>query len=804
MLLNLSIKTKCLHCGTDFFAIENQMFCCAGCNFVFDLIQEKGLDRFYEIKSTDSTFCPIPVKPKSINFDFLDDPNYSKSLSQNGTKIRFFLKGLNCTACIWLLESLPKFCADAHYARLNLAESTIEVVKRPEGSFSQIAQSLNQLGYSPQPLRETENSKEMQMRERRADLIRIGVAAFCTGNIMIFAVSIYGGASGILAREFNQISAMLALPVLSYCALPFFRNALKSLTALRFSLDLPIVAAILSGTTISIYNLFNAKHLVYFDSLSMLVFLLLSSRFLLKQIQIKHFNRTNIQDELLFGRIEKLNDESNFDLVSTLSLKTNDLIRINSNIMIPVDGTIESGSGLINTAVMTGESEPIQVSKNTYIEAGSRNLKGEFTIRVNRSTQNSRFAQILRDTEEFAESKSHFVHLSEKISNYFILSVLICAGLLVFGFFNSNPAEGFSRALTLVIVTCPCVFGIAIPLSMNFAIKEAARSGMIVKSADAIEKLWNAKNIFIDKTGTLTTGEMSVLKFEKRPENTNLESRDLLNIAYTLEHDQLHPVARAISNFVENKNFGRLCFSRIEADSEKRLNSGGVSAKIDGQIFSLRPIDEPNRSLKGGKFQIHSYFGLFCDHNLLASFQIGDAIRPEAAELIRWAKAQDLNLQMISGDRKPIVENCAQILGLNQNEFQAEMGPEAKASLIKATPKTSIMIGDGANDAPALANAGVGIAICGSLDVSLRAADIYLTQPNLESIIKMFKISKLTKNAIYRNLMFSVIFNVVSGFLAATGEMTPLIAAVLMPVSSLSVLMSSLWTKNQMTPKESL
>lgn len=787
----LSLQTACAHCGTYFAAFKKtDRFCCSGCEFVFGLIHAEGLDRFYELKDANPPACPVPVQTSTSKFEYMDDASFIDKTSVDGLNIRFYLEGLNCTACLWLLEKLPSFCADAVSARINLSTSTIEIRRSPGGSFAEIARTLNRFGYRPHPLRDSDSALKLQLRERRRDLVRIGIAAAATGNIMILAVSLYGGATGELAAQFRWLSLVLATPVLTYCAWPFYLNTWSSFVSRRLNIDVPIVAAIFAGVIASTWGLATGHDTLYFDSLSMLVFLLLSSRFVLKGIQARQKMATNLEDELLLSQVERINPDGTRERVSSLALIENDHVTIESGVVIPADGTIVSGFGSVNASVLTGESIPVAVQVGSRVEAGCVNVAGEWVLEVEKTVSNSRLASILRETEKSSENKSRIVQVADRVSQYFIYTVFtLAAATLLYFVARGQFQEGLSRALALIIVTCPCVFGVAIPLSMSFAIRGAARRGIVVKDADAIERLWKTGTVFFDKTGTLTTGDMSVVGLQ-------YETRFDLGVAYALEKNQTHPVARALVRHLKNQDL-----PEIEVTDIELLRQGGLSGRAYGISYELKPLDTvmPGSS---NQREIRTAYGLFCEDSLgqakmILSFELVDQIRPEALELLKWMRNQRFSTKLISGDRRHAVENTARRLGFNDSDVIFEATPESKAETLKEARHSSIMIGDGANDAAALAQAGLGIAVCGSLDTSLRAADIYLSRPLLSSIRDLIQIARAAQQAIHRNLLFSASFNVVSGTLAILGLMSPLWAAVLMPMSSITVLISAVWTSKR-------
>ncbi|HVK61806.1 MAG TPA: heavy metal translocating P-type ATPase metal-binding domain-containing protein [Bdellovibrionales bacterium] len=772
----------CKHCGTLFPpTTQNDLFCCRGCETVYGFLQAQNLGRFYELKQNEGV-CSLPADVSSEDYAFFDDPIALSRFSSDGIRFRFFLEGLNCTACLWVLEKLPQICKDVERVEVNMARSTVFIEKTAEGRVSAIASYLNRLGYKPHLIKESDEATSLRASERRRDLIRIGVSAAATGNIMLMAVGLYAGATSEFAFSFRWISTILAIPVLTYGAWPFYRSAWASFRARRLNLDIPIVVAILAGITASIWALATNAESLYFDSLSMLTVLLLSSRFLLRSIQDSHLTTANLVEDFLFTSVKRFLPDSQSETVSSLSLKPGDLILVSGDMRIPVDGHVEQGRGLIDTSVMTGESAASEISPGTLVEAGSRNLDSEWLLRVDRGATQSRFAQILKDTERSAIGKSEISSLADRVSQWFVGSVLVLA-FLTLAYFGLHDAEdGVSRALTLVIVTCPCVFGMAIPLSMTLAVREAAHHGIVIKDASAIERLWKIRNIFFDKTGTLTKGEMSVLSMNATDET--------LQIAAALEVGQIHPVARAITQLLSHRK------NPLSAKNVRTLIGGGISGDVNQLPYSIQPLDTDVQAHSTPDSELNSVYGLFLRDDLIASFEIGDSPRVEARMALDRLRAMGPTLHLISGDRAKVVEACAKLLGFDQqaSTIYSRMTPELKQETMHSFGRGTAMVGDGANDAAALASADVGIAVRGSMEVSLRAADIYLSRPSLLLIPFIFDIAFQTRRAILRNLAFSTTFNLVAGGLAIAGLMTPLWAAVLMPLSSVTVLLSALVT----------
>lgn len=798
MEIAASLSTNCRHCGTEFCALsERETFCCSGCEYVHGLLQKEGLGDFYRLRDSNPPSCPLPVQPSEESFEYCDDPSFIEKMSREGTsdglRITFYLEGLNCTACLWLLEKLPTLCPAAASARVNMSSSLIEVARHRGASFAQIARALNRFGYRPHPLQAHDEGAALKRRENRIDMIRIGIAAAAAGNIMILAVSLYGGATGELATQFRWLSGLIALPALTYSAWPFYRSSWGALRSRHLNLDVPIVAAVLAGIVFSIWGLLIDSDTVYFDSLTMLVFLLASSRFWLKRIQQHHLDVSHLEDYLLMGTVNRVSKDGRMESVSSLSLRKGDVIEVGGETVVPADGLVVKGEGLVQTAVLTGEVAPHSIEEGDRVEAGSRNISGQWLMKVDRGASESRLAQILKDAERSAREKPELVRFADKVSHWFIGVVLALAAVVAVTFLFSDPKEGFARALALIIVTCPCVFGMAIPLSMSLAVRASARRGMIIKDSDVFERISAIEEFYFDKTGTLTTGNLRVLKIDVRP-----GSDEHLRAALVLEKDQPHPVARAIVKAVHER-MGEGLLDPRSASAVRLLPEGGITGVVDGRTYTISPTNSSlgNASIASGD-QIRARYALNFSGSPVAYFEVGDEIRPEAIEVLHWVASRGGSSTLLSGDRESTVQACAKGLGLPPSRAISSASPERKSALLKEAGVRSLMVGDGANDAAALASASVGVAVRGSMDVSLRAADVYLTRSELTALPALFDVARRTRGAIVRNLCFSASFNLVAGGLALTGHMTPLWAAVLMPLSSLTVLASALATGREL------
>jgi heavy metal translocating P-type ATPase len=779
----LGISTAaCVHCGSNFQPQNFERFCCHGCETVFQILNLNGLGRFYELKKASPPDSPLPAQVSPESFSYCDDPEIVSRFAKSENEIEFFIEGLNCSACLWLLNKLPDICNDIAATQVNFARSTVQITKVPEGSFARAARALNRLGYRPHLIDHSQSNTELlRQRERRRELIRIGIAAACTGNIMIFSVSLYGGAKGTLGHQFGWLTALLALPVLTYCAFPFYRSAWASVRARSLNLDVPIVVALIAGIIMSLAGAIGETGTLYFDSLSMLVFLLLSSRSWLKNLQQHHLDTSNLEETVLLRTVERILEDGSLEKISSLSLKADDRISIANDDLLPADGVVILGEGLIHSAILTGESEPVSVKAGDRVFAGTHNLSGRWILKVEKPAMQSRLANILRDADKSSRVKTTLLQFSDRVGQAFVATVFVFAVATVLWFASSDLHEGLSRALALVIVTCPCVFGMAIPLSLSLAIKSAARRGIILKTGDVIERLGKIQTAYFDKTGTLTNGNLAVkaLHFIS-------DGGEHLAALAALERGQEHPVAQALLEFMKPLQLETKVASAI-----RLRERGGIEGVVDGSLYSVVPLGSISTDQKSA---LLSGYGFFKGVQLLVRFEIEDSVRSGARAAIQKLIQRGIRVRVLSGDRTSVVSDVCTQLDLPFDSAIGNASPEEKHRLLKIGGTESIMIGDGANDAAALGAASVGIAVRGSVDLSLKAADVYLLRPELTLVDELFEIARRTRGAITRNLCFSAGFNLFAGGLAVTGHMDPLWAAVLMPVSSFTVLLSALAT----------
>jgi Cu2+-exporting ATPase/Cu+-exporting ATPase len=406
-------QTKlCTHCDEEvLFAIFNENdenktepFCCNGCMTVFNILHSKGLDSYYEIKQNSKVYKRrSPVSIQNEKFLYLDDQDFIKEYTysnKDGLRtLEFYLEGIHCLACLWLVEKLPDFLPEISSSRLDMGKSVASITIKENGKFSQVAKELNNLGYRPHPLKRNEEMKAYKEKEDRQALLKIGIAGASAANTMLFADFLYGGADGLYAKWFGILTVIMALPALLYSAQPFYINAWNSLKTKTISIDVPIAMALILGLFYGVYNLLIGGHQNYLDSLTDLVFFLLLSRYFLKKVQEKGLNANDLNFFYHSTSVLKKEGE-NYIEVHPRFLKIDDLIKIKSNEIIPADGVIVEGESMLNNSLLTGESLPQKVKVGDKIFSGTQNIDNELIIKIEAVDRHSRIGKILKQVED--------------------------------------------------------------------------------------------------------------------------------------------------------------------------------------------------------------------------------------------------------------------------------------------------------------------------------------------------------------------------------------------------------------------
>jgi P-type Cu2+ transporter len=809
-------RMTCAHCGDTVppGVIDDgaeRQFCCAGCRTVYDIIHSCGLERYYALKQQ-SDRNGAPAKITQRRYGEYDDPTfhrlYVRELGSSVCSVELFLPAAHCAACVWLVEKLPNVAKGVIESRLDLRRSLVRITWHGHiTSLSAIARTLDSLGYGPAPARSVSMREARRVSDRK-QIVRLGVAGTCAGNVMLLALALYAGMFDAIEPQylhlFRWASMALSLVSLVWPGSVFFRGAYSALRTRTLHLDLPIALGLGAGAVWGVISTVRGTGEIYFDSLSVLVFALLLGRW----VQTRQQRWTGDALELLFSLTPtsaRVVEQDNVREAPIEAVQRGMIVEVRAGDSLPVDGVIVRGSSSIDQSLLTGESRAVDVREGMGVAAGAVNLSSTLRIRVEATGEETRVGRLMRMVEECSQRRAPIVRLADRMAGWFVAGMLVLAGLAAAIWLLLDPVRAVDHAVALLIVTCPCALGLATPLAVTVAIGRAARRGMLVKGGDALERLARPGVIFLDKTGTITQGRLSLVRW--------LGDERLKPLVRAIESHSSHPIAQAMVRDLPDD-----ASHQPQVHCPEQTIGAGIKAEVNGghlvigsPRFVRECCDRVAQGLEGAEVEL-SHQGLTpvliaTNGEIVAAAGFGDPIRDDARDAIDALRGTGWRVRILSGDHADVVRAVGAALGLDQADVRGGASPEDKLECVRdalareavaangprwrSRPRPVVMVGDGVNDAAALAAASVGIAVHGGAEASLAAADVYLNGPGLMPIVGLVKASHRTLRVIRRNLVISLVYNAVAAALAITGVINPLIAAILMPASSLSVVIMS-------------
>lgn len=767
----------CYHCNEDLslksFKSDKKEFCCRGCLRVYEILHANGLDEYYKVKDHQ-----VGGKPKEelTKFSYLDNSQFIDEYYEviaDGYRMRFYVEGVHCSACLWLLERLSDFGIGVITSHLNMGTSILTIDFYKTSKLSIITNRLKDLGYCPHPILGTDDSEILMQEENKRELIRIAFAFACAGNIMLYSFSVYFGAELAFTQYFNFFSFLCSIPIVLYCAIPFYKSALASIESRVASIDIPIVIVIILTFVLGGLSLFSDLDIYYFDTISILVFLLLSSRYLLKLVQRKTMNLQNISNHFLSSIAKRITNGSNFDEILAKYLNVGDKVLVKAGDTLPADGIVLSGESYLNNSVLTGESRPSKVVPSDKVFLGATNLDKDLTIEVISQTSDSRISKIMQELELSWGNDTSLGGLIDKITKYFTVILLVLAlSFFCYFYFSAGLEIAFSRTFALLLITCPCALALSAPLALTIGLASLLKEGIFVKSEAVLEKLLYIEKVFFDKTGTLTDGKFEI--------NFSQLDEKYIDLLYSIELKSTHPIAISIVKSISEMKTVNV----VEIDEFYETPGIGPTAKIAGATYEIRG----NSAITNKKI-----ISIIKDGIDLGQLEIEDKITANADLVVSFFKKKKIIPAILSGDTKQRVFEVADALLISRDDCFDSFSPEEKVSIVSTTAN-SMMVGDGMNDSLAIRKATVGVAVSGGVESSLKASDVYFSNNSLTSLIKLFKSADIVNYTIKRNLLFSLIYNVLGVYFAFFGIVSPIVAAIFMPISSLTVILSTVYS----------
>jgi Cu2+-exporting ATPase len=750
---------------------------------------------------------PREALPQALaEFGLFDHPEVQKNFvrraegaaGEHEREAALILEGITCAACVWLNEShvrrQPGVTAiDINYTTRRARVRWDERVTK----LSAILEAIAAIGYRAHPY-DVGRSEELAQKERKSALWRLFVAGFGMMQVMMYAVPVYL-ADGDMTPDIEQLmrwaSLILTVPVILYSAAPFFLSAWRDLKLRRVGMDVPVALGVGAAFAASVWATLSAAGEVYFDSVTMFVFFLLSGRYLEMMARQKAARSVETLARAIPAFATRLAAwpcpvaEAAGERVAVAELRSGDAVQIKPGETVPADGCVLEGESAADESLLTGESRPVPKRVGDALTGGSVNTASPLVMRVERVGEATRLAAIQRLMERAAAEKPRLVEMADRVAGRFIVALLLLAVATALAWWWIDPSRALWIFVAVLVVSCPCALSLATPAALTVATGALAARGVLVTRGHAIEALARADRFIFDKTGTLTVGRMELV-------DTIVIDGDAVGaraLAAALERGSEHPIARALTTGAGD--------SRIEVDGLRATTGAGVEGRIAGSIWRLgRP--EFVAALHGHEVPANvlsivsagdTVIALGSAGGWQAFFRLSDSLRPEAGAMAAALAAAGIRLAVFSGDAPAATARIGAALGIA--DVRGGLSPEDKhvaLKLLQDAGKTVAMVGDGVNDAPVLAQAQVSIAMGGGADLARANADVVLLGNDLQSLPQGLVLARRTLRIVKQNLVWAFAYNFLAIPLAMGGWVTPWMAGIGMSASSLLVVLNAL------------
>jgi len=790
--------TDCFHCGASVpHNVQIQLdilggardLCCTGCEAVANAIVQSGSESFYQYRTDVNEtpeFTPATL-PQSMqmeltlydNEDVLDE--LSEATANQGRQISLIIEGITCAACGWLIEKQIKQFAGVEFVNLNLSHHKLQLRWHQEQTpLSELITRIYALGFKAQPYSPDAAQQQLESEQKKATQ-RLGLAALGMMQAMMFALPLYvGDWGGVFERfetYFRFASLIITTPVVLYSARPFFVAFWRDLKSRHLTMDVPVAIAIGGAYLASIWSTFTQGDEVYFDSVCMFTFFLLVGRFLETRARLKNSEAGNHLASVMPRSTLRIHPQGKTETVVPVSqLNIGDHIRILPGSTLVADGIIVEGHSSIDESIITGEFLPIQKQPGDRVIGGSLNVESPITLQITALDKDMQISTVMSLLDRATADKPRIAILADQVAQYFVAAVLILSALVFVSWSFIDSDKAFWITLSVLVATCPCALSLATPTALTAATSALRREGILITRGHVLQTLTRSKRIIFDKTGTLTLGQLNIEKI------ITLEGReqDALQIAASLEAHSQHPIASAFT------------YSTLLTVAQVQAQTGaGIQGEVDDQEYKIGlasyVLEQPPKTPDNGHWIL-----LARRQTALAWFLLSDQLRPDAVSTVSALHSSGLDCEMLSGDHSEQVQLIANKLQLKK--AQGAINPAGKLNYISTLPKSdaTIMVGDGINDVPVLAQAPVSIAVGSASDLAKTHADVILMANQLQHLPRLMTQAKRTARVIKQNLVWALLYNTSVLPLAALGLLPPYMAAIGMSASSLVVVFNAL------------
>ncbi|WP_299762341.1 heavy metal translocating P-type ATPase metal-binding domain-containing protein [uncultured Pontibacter sp.] len=780
--LQTNIQT-CHHCGDscldELVLVHDKAFCCAGCKTVYELLEENNLCTYYNIEANPG--ISGKVRTPETHFAYLDDAGVEAQLIsfKNDTicKLTFYIPQMHCSSCIWLLENLFKLNAGVSESTVNFLRKEVSLTYfHQKTTLREVVMLLAGIGYEPEiTLADTDGKKTS--RPNRTIIYKLGIAGFCFGNVMLLAFPDYLAVTEGLQRTFGSffgyLSFLLSLPVFVYSARGFFTSALEGIKQRMVNIDLPIATGLLALFFVSIYQVFTGTGPGYFDSFTGLVFFMLIGKyFQQKTYDTLSFDRDYTSYFPVSVTVLKGGKEES---VAVRNLQVGDRIRIRNQELIPADAMLLHGQAMIDYSFVSGESEPVEKVVGEVIYAGGRQVGESIEIEVVKEVSQGYLTQLWNESVFSKQEKQSINTYANTAGKWFIIvTLLVAAGALFY--WVPRDTEMAMRAFTSVlIIACPCALSLATPFVHGHTLRVFGRNRFYLKNTNVVETLAKIDTVVFDKTGTLTEPRASEISYSGKA----LAAEQEQSIKAVLSHST-HPLSQRIYQSLSGKT--------VEVQHFEEFAGKGLVGEVNGSIIRIGSaaylgvkMDALNDTLKTTVY-------VSVDGVLLGFYTFYNVYRQGLKDVI--AQISDKKIAVLSGDNNHEEARLKELLGsgaaLNFN--QSPVQKLGYIQQLKNEQRQVLMVGDGLNDAGALKQSDAGIALTNNITNFSPSCDAILDASSFNKLSTFLAFSKKTMAIILATFAVSLVYNVIGLTLAVQGLFSPIVSAILMPISSLSVI----------------
>ena len=808
----------CYHCGLSIpagadFPVEiervRREMCCAGCQAVAQAIVDNGLADYYRHRDA-MPESPREALPQIVaDFGLFDHPDVQKNFvrraegpaGEHEQEAALILEGITCAACVWLNESHVRrqpgvTSIDVNYTTRRARVRWDERVTK----LSAVLEAIAAIGYRAHPY-DVGRSEALAQKERKAALWRLFVAGFGMMQVMMYAIPVYL-ADGDMTPDIEQLmrwaSLILTLPVMLYSAAPFFVSAWRDLKLRRVGMDVPVALGVGAAFAASVWATLIAAGEVYFDSVTMFVFFLLSGRYLEMMARQKAARSVETLARAIPAFATRLigwpaTADAAGERVAVAELRVGDAVQIRPGETVPADGSVLDGESVADESLLTGESRSVPKGVGDALIGGSVNTASPLVMRVERVGEATRVAAIQRLMERAAAERPRLVEMADRIAGRFIIALLVLAIGTALAWWWIDASRALWIFVAVLVVSCPCALSLATPAALTVATGALAARGVLVTRGHAIEALARADRFIFDKTGTLTLGRMALVEVMPLRD----DAARALALAAALERGSEHPIARALAVGAADVATKAV----IAVDGLRATTGAGVEGSLEGRVWRLgRPAFVGAMRGTALPANIETKIGagdtviaLGNEDGWQAFFRLSDGLRPEAAGMTNRLTAAGIKLSIFSGDAPAAAARVGAALGIA--DARGGLSPEDKHAALRALQEageTVAMVGDGVNDAPVLAQAQVSIAMGGGADLARANADVVLLGNDLQALPEGLALARRTVRVVKQNLVWAFAYNFLAIPLAMGGWVTPWMAGIGMSASSLLVVLNAL------------